>query len=420
MKRSPWCWLALLALLTMWPGSLRAQSLLEEAAVDWAPRMSSFVTVWDDDINNCDPVVAYNSKRDQYLVVWWSAHTLTREVAAARFNSRGALLSSFIVVQDAAKMNWLPAVAYSPVQDEYLVAYTYAHSTTDFDIYARRIKWDGSWIGPPIPINTDLGKQWYPAVAYNSHDDEYLVVYENYWADGSRDIAAQRIRASDGAPLSWRNIAAAPGTVRRLPAVAYNAARNNYLIAYTFQHPGDGDIYARITSANMGVLGPELHLVDNTFHQDGVALAAGPDEVLAVWEDGPSPTHRTIYGRRITGAGDLQPYIPIGDEVNQVFTEVAVAHSELYGYLVTWRHALAPDDWDIHGRFVRAGNNAAWQQRFWIDATPRHQKSPDVACDSGGECLVVYEDDWQNGVEYDIGGRIVQGHRFYVPLTLRH
>jgi hypothetical protein len=426
MRRWFWRLIAGLTFLACCPGPFGAQAdggpkelaATTVSAPSWVPPMSGYLDIFLDNVNNRNPAIAYNSKHDEYLVVWWNDRGATRDISARRISGSGKLLSSFIVAHDGNKWNWLPAVAYSPVQDEYLVAYAYNQSSSNFDIWARRVKWDGSSMSPQFAITLAPERQWYPAVAYNSVNDEYLVVYENYWASDMRDIAAQRVRASDGVLLSWRNIASAPGTVRRLPAVAYNASRNEYCIAYTLQNTLNGDIYARITSANMGSLSAEHHLVDNGYHQDGVALASGPDEYLAVWEDGPSTTHRTIYGRRITGGGALQPYIPIADQANQIFTEVAVGYSTFYGYLVAWRDASVLTDWEVRARYVKAAQNTAWQTVFPIDITSGHQKSPAVGCNRSGDCLVAYEDEW-GGADYDLRGRLVMVARIYIPLVLK-
>jgi hypothetical protein len=326
------------------------------------------------------------------------------------------------VVSDANKWNYLPDVAYNPVQDEYLIVYTYQVSTSDYDIWARRVKWNGADLDKPpyqeFYINIDSDKQWYPAVAYNSTNDEYLVVYENYWADGRRDIAAQRVAGvAGGGLLSWRNIATAPSTVRRLPDVAYNEARNQYLIAYTYQYSAtDGDIYGKIATSNLGTLSSEKHLVDNTENQDGVALAAGPDEYLAVWNDNGGTT---IYGRRVTGAGATQSYIPLATDSGQTHVEPDVAYGNVYGYLVTWRYATggASGD-DVYARLVKAGQNVPSGGRFAIDTWTGSQRSPAVACATDGDCLVVEEDNW--GGDYEIRGMFVLAYHVYLPLALRN
>ena len=384
-----------------------------------APPLNPFIDIWVDAVDNYNPTVAYNSKHNEYLIVWENDRGATRDIYARRVAGDGTLLSYFTVVSNANKWNYLPDVAYSPTQDEYLIVYTYQFSASDYDIWARRVKWNGSWMSAEIAIDKNPGKQWYPAVAYNSQNDEYLVVYENYWAGGLRDIAAQRVRASDGTLLSWRNIATAPGTVRRLPDVAYNAVSNEYLIAYTYQfQPTDGDIYGKVASFNLGTLSSEIHIVDNAYDQDGVALAAGSNEYLAVWEDGPSSTYRTIYGRRVSGTGALQPFIPIADHSGQACVEVAVAYGPIYGYLVTWRYIPAASVWDVYGRYVQPGQNQAGGNEFAIDKGTDSQKSPALACGLSGDCLVVEEDNWP-GSDYEIRGRLAMAHHLYLPLVIK-
>ena len=60
---------------------------------------------------------------------------------------------------------------------------------------------NGSFLGREIVISALDNRQILPAVAYNSQHDEYLVVWNNYWA-GSADIYAQRL-TGQGELKSW-------------------------------------------------------------------------------------------------------------------------------------------------------------------------------------------------------------------------
>ncbi|MFL7793566.1 MAG: hypothetical protein AB8I69_15600 [Anaerolineae bacterium] len=399
-----------------------------------APPLTLFINIWVDDVDNRKPAVAYNSKHDEYLVVWANDRGATRDIYAQRVASDGTLKSWFCVVSDANQWNFLPAVAYNPTQDEYLIVYTYQVNTDDFDVYARRVKWNGADLDQPqyqeFYINIDSDKQWYPAVAYNSTNDEYLVVYENYWADGRRDIAAQRVSGvfgggpGGGQLLSWRNIATAPSTVRRLPDVAYNAARNEYLIAYTYQAGAtDGDICGKVATFDLGTLSIEIYIEANTDDQDAVSLAAGPDEYLVVWEDGTWGTSDyDVYARRVSGDGVLQGPsggFSIASDTLDSHIEPDVAYGNVYGYLVTWRYAsggMTGDD--VYGRFVEPGQDVPSDSQFVIDNDISSQREPALACSTQGECLVVEEDDWPGG-DYEIRGRIVLAYHVYLPLVLR-
>lgn len=392
------------------------KSEFEQINLPLAPPMNNFLEIWvGDGVDNRVPAVAYNSRHDEFLVVWENDRGVTRDIYARRVASSGDILSWFTVASDAGHWNYLPDVTYNPVQDEYLVVYTYQVTASDYDIWARRVKWDGSWMSPETPVNQDAAKQWYPAVAYNSQSNEYLVVYENDWG-GLRDIAAQRV-AANGTLLSWRNIASGPGTTRRLPDVAYNEIRNEYLIAYTYDFPTDGDIRGKITSANMAMLSAEIEIVDNTHHQDDVALAAGPNEYLAIWEDGPNPGYRTVYGRRLSATGALQPYIPIANHSGEACVEPAVAYSHVYGYMTSWRHIPAMGSWDVYGRFVKAGHNVPADVEFPIDTSFNQQKSPALACSPSGTCLLAEEDNYSptGPIDYEIRGRFIIPYRLHLP-----
>lgn len=394
------------------------------------PRVGPVIGIWEDSVTNVSPAVAYNTLHDEYLVVWHNYRPITTDIYARRVGSDGTLRSSFTVVSDNGETYRYPAVAYSPVQDEYLIVYVHEASSTDFDIKAKRVRWDGGLIGEEFVIRDDVDKQWLTAVAYNSVDDEYLVVYNNWWVGGLCDIAAQRVRASDEALLSWRNIATGAGgdgNSRFFPDVAYNESRNEYLIAYSYEYGvTDCDIYAKVASANLGTLSSELHIEDDTDFQDSVALAAGPDEYLAVWDDGPSymmsPVYRTIRARRVTGAGTLQPAMVIVDEADEVHERPDVVHAGAWAYLLTWQFELSLGDDNVLGRFVRPGQNQPTGGHFPIDTRDAEQEQAALACDPSADCLVVYMDSWNPGTEIDseIRGRFSGPWHAYVPLALRN
>jgi hypothetical protein len=399
-------------------------------AVTLAPQLGSFIDIWVDDVENYTPAVAYNSNHDEYLVVWenYRPATATRDIYAQRVGSDGSLKSWFCVVHASGSENWQPDVSYSPTQDEYLIVYTYEVNANDYDLWARRVSWNGSSIYSEFAINQDADYQLNPSVAYNSQDDEYLVVYENWWSGGMHDIDARRVRASDGTPLgnaSGVNIATGAGELRSAPDVAYNAARNEYLIAYTYQSgpTADGDIYGKVASANLGTLSGEIQILWNANLQNSVAVTAGPDEYLAVWQDGPSSTYRTIYSRRVSGTGTTpDPSFVIADHSN-VLAEPAVGYGSGYGYLVTWAFDTGSAVYDVYGRYVMPGQSSAAGNEFTIDGTAHSQEEPAVACAPSGDCLVVEEDNYESPAtagDYEIRGRFVEPYNVYLPLILRN
>lgn len=397
-----------------------------------SPILGSFIDIWIDNVDNLEPAVAYNSNHDEYLVVWYNDQGGGMwDIYARRVAGDGTLLSNFTIATNAGKKNWQPDVAYNPVQDEYLIVYTYEVSVTDYDVWGRLVKWNGADLGDPryaeFSINNESGIQRNPAVAYSSHNNEYLVVYDNWWSSSLHDVDARRVD-KDGIPLggaSGVNIATGVGELRHWPDVAYNEARNEYLIVYGYGPSNNGGIRGKVASANLGTLGSEIHICED-FHydQDFPAVAAGPDEYLVVWEDGDWSTNNyDIFARRVNGDGSQGPsggfaIDGVGD--GNLHVNPAVAYGAGYGYLVAWRYYEGGSNQNIYGRYVMPGQDSAAGEEFAIDGDSGSQRYPAVACNSSGDCLVVEEDNWPGPADYEIRGRFVRPHHIYLPLTLRN
>lgn len=407
-------------------GRSRAQpvSAGTSAVAVQSPILGPFIDIWVDAVDNYDAAVAYNSHHDEYLVVWMNEQGLnTHDIYACRVGSDGSLPSCFCVVTQAGEKYSHPAVAYSPMQDTYLVVYMHEYSVTDYDIQAKMVGWNGGWISNWFGINTDSNNQYWPAVAYNSQDDEFLVVYfEDHLPAILTDIAANRVRASNSQVLGKVTIATGPGEKRFSPDVAYDTSGNQFLIAYEYEFSAtDWDIYGKVASANLGWLSNEIHISDWSRDQHSVAVVAGPDEYLVVWHDGTVfTTDYDIYGRRVNGAGVPQgspPGFPIATATSNFHSDPDVAYGAGYGYLVTWMYS--GNDWDVYGRYVMRGQNSAAGTEFAIDAGSNVQWNPAVACAPSGDCLVVEHDNWP-GPDYEIRGRFVMPYHLYLPVILRN
>ena len=88
----------------------------------------------------------------------------------------------------------------------------------------------GEPIGTQFPILNDSSvTEVSAAIAYNPQRQEYLVVWYND-RPGNDDIRARRV-ARDGTPVGPAfYISIGPGAERRYPDVAYNPQRNEYLV----------------------------------------------------------------------------------------------------------------------------------------------------------------------------------------------
>ena len=394
----------------------------------FSPRLGPFLNIWLDDVGNFEPVVAYKSRHDEYLVVWSNTRAggATKDIYARRINKYGTHLSNFTVTHNANFHNYDPAVAYNPDQDEYLVVWTYDSNITGSDVWARRINWNGSQLYPEFSLGRKDNKQIRPAVAYNPNAKEYLVVYENLWGGGgSSDIDAERVRASDGHHFGWVNIHSGAGQFRRAPDVAYNPASNLYLIAYQLHSTSmlnKGDIVGKVASPNLGDLSPEIPICTDANDQQSVSVASSMGEFIAVWEDSPTTTTTEIYARRL--ADDGTPLGPAGGFwITGAPNRYDEAPDVAYGggrYLIIWHRFMGGLDFNVYGRYAAPGTDNGLGSEITFDNDPGAQMNPTVACNPIGNCIMTEEDNSGPGGDFDIQGRLLWIYHIYLPLVIKN
>jgi hypothetical protein len=214
----------------------------------------------------------------------------------------------------------VPAVAYNSADDQYLVVW---HGTGDagqlaqfeFEIYGQRLDAaTGLELGAGDFRLSDMGPDGdqtfnalNPAVAYNSRDNQYLVVWSGDDNTGSlvgneSEIFGQRLSAEglELGPNDFRLSHMGPDGVAGFsafyPAVVYNRAAGEYLVIWAgddnagtlvngeheiFAQSLDGALAApRGTPFRVSHMGPDG---DPDFAGFGPALAAAAGEYLAVW-----------------------------------------------------------------------------------------------------------------------------------------
>ncbi|HSQ76378.1 MAG TPA: hypothetical protein VLT13_12515 [Bacteroidota bacterium] len=105
-----------------------------------------------------------------------------------------------------------------------------------------------------FPVAQTSGTDITPAVAYNSTDREYLVV----WLGGGGAIVGQRV--SEAGVVTGSPIGIAANSFGR-PSVVYNAAQNQYLVAYVEGTSMSYGIYGRVLDHQGGLLGSATSLM---------------------------------------------------------------------------------------------------------------------------------------------------------------
>jgi hypothetical protein len=404
--------------------SMEAQSPIIDPPID----------IWSDGLDNNDPSVTYNSRHDEYLVVWYTQQdAYTHDIWARRVRGDGGLEAGFVVATIPGEIRQSPVVAYSPAQDQYLIAYTNFYTGgLNCDVYATRISWDGSWTSGEFAIADAVDGQLLPAVVYNGRDDEYLVVYVNQWTGGLIDVYAQRVRASDGQLVGQSTVASGMDGARTWPSVTYSPAAydgaGGYLIAYSYQNTATYAVEIRSKPARADLAGlwssPETTVCPTGNGQYQPVVAAGPGEYLVIWaETIPDPSGKQVRGRRLSLDGTPQGD-PVGfdigevDTVDELYQQFALAYGDIYGYLATWHFEESSPPDTLYGRYVLAGQDSASDDQFAVASISHTNTYPAVACEPSGDCLVV--NSWWDGGDYDIEGRFVRLHRVYAPVVLRN
>ncbi|MBE9509081.1 MAG: hypothetical protein IMY86_13675 [Chloroflexi bacterium] len=205
-----------------------------------------------------DLAVAYNSVHDEYLVVWGTPY----EVRAQCISGRGELVGSeFYVAQGSNEQEADPAVAYDFVNNRYLVVWLVERPLNFRYIRGRFIRWNGpdpNWVEFDIRWTSSLW--WGPEVAYARAQEEFLVVWQSGYGHcppttDCTQVWGCRVYANDPTgdfPDSAFHIAGScPVPRRRSPDVAYNLARNEYLVTYD----DCSDIYGKRLTGNGTELG---------------------------------------------------------------------------------------------------------------------------------------------------------------------
>src|SRR5262249_45543466 len=139
----------------------------------------------------------------------------------------------------------------------------------EFEVYGQRLnaatgallggKIRISDMGPDGDVNFEAGL---PAVAYNSVNNEYLVVWHgDDDTDGEREIYGQRLGAATGAEVGAHNFRIShmgpdgdTNFAALAPAVAYNSVNNEYLVAWQ----GDDDT-APLVDGEREIFGQRLN-----------------------------------------------------------------------------------------------------------------------------------------------------------------
>jgi hypothetical protein len=349
-----------------WPGSrdIYAQRVSENGR-----RVGPWFAISAGPNDRFQPAVAYNATNDEYLIVWM------KEVSSDVYEIWGRIIAwnssyqkaEFKIISWANRSFYSPRVAWNSYRNEYMVVWNAFDTTISFppgvpnDISGYRIKASGEVINPgsPLVLTTYSGPHQVD-ITYNVAMNEYFLAFVviHTQATTGNDIYGLRVNGDSGAPVT------PPGLIpifagakdQNHPAVATNE-QDKYMVVWEHTYtpsPPDRDIYAREYNADGTPDGSYFTIASWT--QDDtvpdVAANGANREWLAVWQRAlPSGAGYSVHGFR-WGSGSNMVYTYLFDVVNWTFyecTNPAVA-ADIPGYLIVYEEISPPAKRHIYGR----------------------------------------------------------------------
>jgi len=395
-------------------------------------RLSDMGPDGDANYDASSPAVAYNSTANEYLVVWsgdddtgalvdGEGEIFGQRVDAATGAEIGTdlRLSDMGPDGDANYGASSPAVAYNSTANEYLVVWSADDDTSalvraEREIFGQRVSATAAEIGANDFRLSDMGPDgqtyygaYFPAVAYNNAEGEYLVVW---WGDDATgglvnnefEIFGQRVDAASGAEIDadFRLSDMGPDGNANYdayrPAVAYNRADNEYLVVWYGDDDTGGlvdeelEIHGQRVSAGGTEIGTnDFRLSDMGPDEDAnygayppaVAYNSAANEYLVVWcgEDdtgGLVNNEHEIFGQRVSAGGTeigtndfrLSDMGPDGDATYDALYPAVAWSGAGNEYLVVWygdddTGELVDEEYEIFGQRVNVNEE---DDDYWL------------------------------------------------------
>jgi hypothetical protein len=375
-----------------------------------------------------------------------------------------------------------PTVAYNSVNDEFLVVWEGNNGAPlaqfELEIWGQRVNAQTcAAIGPPIRVS-DMGPDSTTtysasrcAVAYNSTDNEYLVVWrgdDNVGGvvDGEFEIFGQRIDAATGAEvgpndfrISDMNGIGNTNGAADVPAVAYNRQLNQYLVVWHGHESNsplalnEYEIFGQRLAANGAEVGAnDFRISDAGPDGDTTRRSVDPDVIfnswtdayLVVWQadDQAVDNEFEVYGQQIDastgteiGSNDfrISDAGPDGDTNYSAYAPRVAFNSWYNYYLVVWFgddnvDGLVNDEFEVFGQYLDGSTVAEWAgvNDFRIsEAGPNGNVlytayAPAVAFVAEEDFLVTYIADHDVDGENEIYLRRLSGVQVHPQIRISH
>ena len=242
-------------------------------------------------------VVSYDSVNRVYLAV--STFGMLR---GQFIDANGGLLGTPFVIQTSGNYTHFPTVAFSPDADGgaggFLVVWHESDLPNLTSIHSRLVSFGKNGPAAAETILSAEGSFWeqYPAVAYSTVSQEFLVTWVKYgW--GVRAIRADNAGVARGVTFTI----ALTGQYEGNPSAAYNPVTNQFLVVFKgWNNPNNfGFVQAQLVQAGTGqLLGtPALVYAGGGTYITEVAYNSETNQFLAAWYRDAGGATKATLGR---------------------------------------------------------------------------------------------------------------------------
>lgn len=246
------------------------------------------------------PAVSFDPVSRQFLAVWQDNRSGNTDVYGQWIGAEGNLAgANFAVADEAPKVEAFPALAYDSVNRRFLVVWQGELGVGHYGIYGRLIEASGTFSGPAFPIQVTADSQRYPAVAFDPAGRRYLVVWQKGALMGDQSVQGLLVESDGSTPALAFNIAIDPSYDETQPVAALDPVNQRFLVAYLKGVTVSGILLKTNGDAAVG----EFLIGALPLTRAGVGFDDRGENYLAVWDTRNIMGRYEIKGQRLTAAG---------------------------------------------------------------------------------------------------------------------
>ena len=326
-----------------WPGGHRD---IYARRVSESGQLLSWFAVSAGPNDRAQPAVVYNATNDEYLVVWMynaNGDGSTYEIWGRTIAWNGSYQNpEFQIITWPNRTFWTPRVAWNSYRNEYMVVWSAFDATTllPTDVAHAILSASGTKLYGAIISSAYQPHQ--ADVTYNIAADEYLVVWRRMWTSTDGDIMAARLGGFSGAVVTPPGVFAVNALPedQMLPAVATNQ-QHRYMVVWQHAYPGpccDWDIRGQELDVNGNLVGSQFFISSSTSADEtSPAVVARPGterDYLVVWQMSWPTGEKEVWGYYIEVGGSTAVYLEVATAAFWDHESPAVAWGQVGSLIV--------------------------------------------------------------------------------------